>query len=121
MGKSSCSQDPTQDIKILFNFNIWVGYGLSLDHTGQTKLYKPQQQPLCILYDAIVNGPLPSAHKDGSGTAVAMGILLKKAKKSTAKRGIYATATNLTLWSNTTPRPVWWSVGAVLHQKCKTR
>jgi hypothetical protein len=42
MGKLSCSQDPTQDTKILFNFNIWVGYGLSLDHTGQTKLYKPQ-------------------------------------------------------------------------------
>ncbi len=42
MWKSSCSQDPTQDTKILFNFNIWVGYGLSLDHTGQTKLYKPQ-------------------------------------------------------------------------------
>jgi hypothetical protein len=44
MGKSSCSQDPTQDTKILFNFNIWVGYGLSLDHTGQTELYKPQQE-----------------------------------------------------------------------------
>ncbi len=43
MGKSSCSQDPTQYTKIFFNFNIWVGYGLSLDHTGQTKLYKPQQ------------------------------------------------------------------------------
>jgi hypothetical protein len=42
MGKLSCSQDPTQDTKILFNFNIWVEYGLSLDHTGQTKLYKPQ-------------------------------------------------------------------------------
>ncbi len=42
MGKLFCSQDPTQDTKILFNFNIWVGYGLSLDHTGQTKLYKPQ-------------------------------------------------------------------------------
>jgi hypothetical protein len=38
MGKLSCSQDPTQDTKILFNFNIWVGYGLSLTHTGQTKL-----------------------------------------------------------------------------------
>ena len=44
MGKSSCSQDPTHDTKLLFNFNIWVGYGLSLDHTGQTKLYKPQQK-----------------------------------------------------------------------------
>jgi hypothetical protein len=44
MGKSSCSQDHTQDTKILFNFNIWVGYGLSLDHTGQTKLYKPQHK-----------------------------------------------------------------------------
>jgi hypothetical protein len=44
MGKLSCSQDPTQDTKILFNFNIWVGYGLSLDHTGQTKLYKPQHR-----------------------------------------------------------------------------
>ncbi len=43
MGKLSCSQDSIQDTKILFNFNIWVGYGLSLDHTGQTKLYKPQQ------------------------------------------------------------------------------
>ncbi len=48
-GKLSCSQDPTQDTKILFNFNIWVGYGLSLDHTGQTKLYKPQQSLVLIL------------------------------------------------------------------------
>ena len=44
MRKLSCSQVPTQDTKILFNFNIWVGYGLSLDHTGQNKLYKPQQK-----------------------------------------------------------------------------
>jgi hypothetical protein len=49
MGKSSCSQDPTQDTKILFNFNIWVGYGLSLDHTGQTKLYKPQHALLEVV------------------------------------------------------------------------
>ncbi len=56
-----------------------------------------------------------SARKGGSGTVVAMGISLKKAKKSTSKWGIYAMATNPTRWSNTTPQPVWQSVGAVLR------
>jgi hypothetical protein len=78
-------------------------------------LSNPPLQPLHILYKAIVNDPLPSACEGGFGAVVAMGILLKKAKKSKAKWGTYATATNPTRWSNTTPQPVWRSVGAVLQ------
>ncbi len=78
-------------------------------------LSNPPLQPLCILYDAMVNDPLPSACEGGSVAIIAMGLFAEKAKKSTAKRGTYTTATNLTRWSNTTPQPVWRSVGAVLQ------
>ncbi len=42
LGKSSWNPGSHKDTKMLFNFNTWVGYGLSFVHTGQTKLYKPQ-------------------------------------------------------------------------------
>jgi hypothetical protein len=50
-----------------------------------------------------VNDPQPSARKGGSGAVIAMGISLKKTKKSKAKQGTYTMATNPMRWSNTTP------------------
>lgn len=65
-----------------------------------------------MLYDATVNDPLPSARE---AAVVTMGFFAEKAKKFTAERGTYALATNPGRWSNSTPRPIWWSVGAVLR------
>ncbi len=67
-----------------------------------------------MLYDATVNNPLPSAREGGSAAVKAMGFSAEKAKKFITKQGTYALATNPGRWSNSTPRPVWRSVGAVL-------
>ena len=78
-------------------------------------LSNPPLRPLRMLYDATVNDPLPSAREGGSAAVVAMGFFAEKAEKFIAKRGTYAPATNPGRWSNSTPRPVWQSVGAVLR------
>ena len=67
-----------------------------------------------MLYDAIVNDPLPSAREGGSAAVETMGFSTEEAEKFIAKQGTYALATNPGRWSNSTPRPVWRSVGAVL-------
>ncbi len=68
-----------------------------------------------MLYDATVNDPLPSAREGGSAAVEAMGFSTEKAEKFITKRGTYALATNPGRWSNSTPKPVWQSVGAVLR------
>jgi len=68
-----------------------------------------------MLYDATVNDPLPSAREGGSAAVETMGFSAEDAEKFIAKRGTYALATNPGRWSNSTPRPVWRSVGAVLR------
>ena len=66
-------------------------------------LSNPQLRPLCMLYNATVNDPLPSACEGGSAAVVTMGFSTEKAKKITAKQGTYALATNPRRWSNSTP------------------
>jgi hypothetical protein len=44
-----------------------------------------------------------------------MSFLLEKAKNSKAKRVAYAAGTTPGRWSDSTPRPIWRSVGAVLR------
>jgi hypothetical protein len=77
-------------------------------------LSNPPLQLLCMLYDATVNNPLPSAREGGSAAVEAMGFSAEKAKEFMTKQGTYALATNPGCWSNSNPRPVWRSVGAVL-------
>ncbi len=77
-------------------------------------LSNPPLRLLRMLYNATVNDPLPSAREGGSAAVVAMGFSTEEAGKFIAKRGTYALATNPERWSNSTPRPVWQSVGAVL-------
>ena len=43
-------------------------------------LSNPPLRPLCILYDATVNDPLPSAREGGSNAIIAIRFLLKKPK-----------------------------------------